>query len=136
MWFVWIGSFVTSLISFLVNKFSFKVVKTTFLLPLSIVYIGLMVTSFSLFCAALIYIINSVFNVLDLFEMGSAGGSGGGGVTFHCFTYLLEITGIGDSIKVGASLLVSDILAIVTLKATMAGKNSVKEIINIFSRVL
>jgi len=133
MWFVWIGNIIVTIISYFVSKIALKSFKIAFLIPLTAVYIGMMVASFGLFATALIYIINSVYDLINLINVQST--TSGVSSVFKCFFYLLDCLGISDSLKTGVALIVSDILAIVVLKATMAGKNTVKEIITIFSKV-
>lgn len=134
MWFVWIGNFVVSLVSFLVSKISLKSLKMAAIIPLSVVYIGLMVTSFGLFVTAMIYIVNSAYDLINAINFQNS--SSGVLSVFKCFFYLLDSLGIADALKTGISLLVSNILALVTLKAAMAGKKMVQDIIDIFNKTL
>ena len=134
MWFVWIGNLVISAVSFLVSKIGLKSLKMAAIIPLSVVYVGLMVTSLGLFVTAMIYIVNSFFDLINTINLSSNGGIYP--QVFKCFFYLLDCLGITDSLKVGVSLFTSNILALVTLKASMAGKNTVKEIIYIFDKTL
>lgn len=129
MWFVWLGNLLVSLISYLITKSSFSKIKTLVIIPVAIVYIGMMVTSFSLFVYAVIYIVNNIFDLLNVINNSS---SSNNSYVFKCFFYFLTASGILDSLKVGISLIVSNVLAIITLRATMAGKNTVKQIINLF----
>lgn len=130
MWFVWIGNIVSSLISYLFSKSSFKNFKLLVVIPLSVVYISMMVTSFGLFAYAVMKIVNTVFDLIT--EINDTNVSSSSTNVFKCFYYLLDALGVADSLQVGISLIVSNLLAILVLQATMAGKNQVQSIIKLF----
>lgn len=129
MWFVWIGNIISSLISYLFSKSSFKNFKLLVVIPLSVVYIGMMVTSFGLFAYAVMKIVNTIFDLIN--EINETNFNSTTNV-FRCFYYLLDALGVADSLEVGISLIVSNLLAILVLQATMAGKNQVQSIIKLF----
>lgn len=130
MWFVWIGNIVSSLFSYLFSKSSFKNFKLLVVIPLSVVYISMMVTSFGLFVYAVMKIVNTVFDLIT--EINDTNVSSSSTSVFKCFYYLLDAFGVADSLEVGISLIVSNLLAILVLQATMAGKNQVQSIIKLF----
>lgn len=133
MWFVWIGNIITALITFFLGKNKFRNLKLIVIIPISIVYIGMMVSSVVLFVTAITYTVNNIFNLLDVLNQANSSNSV---PVFNCFLYLLNAMGIAPALKAGVSLIVSDILIIIILKATMAGKNTVKQIIWILDKGL
>ena len=91
-------------------------------------YVTMLVTSIGLFVYALTHIVNNIFDLIDMINLTNNSNSS---EVFTCFVYLLNATGFATAIKSGVALLVSDFLGIALLKATMAGKNTVKSIIDI-----
>jgi hypothetical protein len=129
MWFIWVGNFFAFVGTFFLNFIKSGLVRTTFALPLVAVYVVFMIASFGLFATALVYIINSIFDLINAFDTNTSDVESS--VVFECFFYILNSLGLLDSLKVGISLLFSNMLAIFVMKATMSGKHTVKEIIDI-----
>lgn len=125
MWFTWIGTFILESIKFLFKKFSFSKAGYVVVLPMYMIYLTLIFASWTLFLAAAINIVNSLFDILNMVNTKTSSGT----PIFKCFFYLLNALGVSEALKVGVALLVSDILAIVTLKGADAFKVTTKEII-------
>jgi hypothetical protein len=66
MWFTWIGNLLITVIVTYFKKFSFSKFSFFVIIPMYVFYITLIFTSWSLFLAATIKIVNSVFDVLNL----------------------------------------------------------------------
>jgi hypothetical protein len=125
MWFTWIGTFILETIKFLFKKFSFSKAGYVVVLPMYMIYLTLIFASWTLFLAAAINIVNNLFDILNMVNTKTSNGT----PIFKCFFYLLNALGVSEALKVGVALLVSDILAIVTLKGADAFKVTTKEII-------
>lgn len=127
MWFTWVGNLIITIIITYSKKFNFSKFSFFAIVPMYVFYITLIFTSWSLFLAAAIHIINSLFNVLNLVNVQN--NSSSGEPVFGCFFYLLNALGVADGLKTGIALLVSDVLAIVSLRAANAFRITTKEII-------
>jgi hypothetical protein len=127
MWFTWIGNLLITVIVTYFKKFSFSKFSFFVIIPMYVFYITLIFTSWSLFLAATIKIVNSVFDVLNL--VNNVNNSSSGEPIFACFFYLLNALGVAEGLKTGVALLVSDLLAIVTLKGADAFRITSKELI-------
>lgn len=127
MWFTWIGSLLVSLVTYLFSKFTISKAGYIIVIPMYIVYVGAIVTSWGLFLSVLFDITNSVFDLINMVNTQNSGSSGK--PVFQCFFYLLNALGVADGLKTGIALIVSDILAIISLKGADAFKTTTKELI-------
>lgn len=126
MWFTWIGAFIVELIKFFFKKFSFSKAGYIIVLPMYMIYLTLIFTSWTLFLAVVINVVNSLFDILNMVNTQN---TNNGTPIFKCFFYLLNALGVSEALKVGVALIVSDVLAIVTLKGADAFRVTTKEII-------
>lgn len=115
MWFYWIGAILISSVQFIFKRFTFGTLSYFVLVPFYSFYVALLFISFGLFYNAVFHIVNSIF---DLLNMINTYNNSVGSPPFACFFYLLDALGIADALKNGISLIVSDILGIITIKAT------------------
>lgn len=130
MWWLWFFNIIVAIVTWLISKLGFKNIKKLAIIPLGVVYIGMMLTSFGLFVYGVTLTVNSIFDLIT--NINDTNSTNSSSSVFKCFFYLLDAMGISDALQVGLSLIVSNVLAILTLQATMVGKNQVQAIIKLF----
>lgn len=136
MYFTWIGAFIINVVTYFLGQITIKKFRYAVTIPLYIFYFGLIIASWGLFLTALIYMTNSIFDLLSMIDNSTDGVGTGGSETFKCFYYLLDALGIADGLKAGVALLVSDILVVITLRASYAVKDTTKELIDVTDKIL
>lgn len=127
MWFTWIGTLIISFVQYLFDKFSINKAAYFITIPMYVLYVTLIFTSWALFLAATIQIVNSAYDILNMINLQNSNSSSSS--VFKCFFYLLNILGISAGLKTGIALIISDLLAIITLKAADSFKITTKELI-------
>lgn len=127
MYFTWIGTLILEAIKFIFKKFSISKAGYFVVVPMYVLYITLIFTSWTLFLGACIQIVNSLFDLLNMINFQNTSSSST--PVFKCFFYLLNSLGIAAGLKTGIALIVSDILVVITLKSADAFKITTKEII-------
>jgi hypothetical protein len=127
MWFTWIGAFFVSGVQFLLSKFTISKAGLIIVIPMYVIYVGAIIFSWTLFIAVLIQVTNSTFDIINMVNDQNATSSGT--PVFQCFFYLLNALGISAGLKTGIALIVSDLLAIVSLKGAQAFGSTTKELI-------
>lgn len=127
MWFTWIGALIVSGVQYLLSKFTISKAGYIIVIPMYLIYVTAIFTSWTLFLAVVIEVVNSLFDIINMVNTKNSTSSGQ--PVFQCFFYLLNALGIADGLKTGIALIVSDVLAIISLKGADAFKSTTKELI-------